>query len=240
VEANDDPEKRIQELERSLNDVAASSELTGAPPTRRTTPGLRWSMIVLLVAVIGLGSLAVGVAIFVAQRPGRSSSTGVTSSRPSVASPTTRRSVASPTSSIPANPSVQRLYQVVPPPYNAQNCKPIESPNRQALATVECKKLSDPSSPSYAAFSLYPSADALDKAFQDGVSEDAVTPCPDGLASPGVWQSPDGPPNVEAGAVLCGAYDNHPDLVWTQKKDLMLADFQGPDLNALFKFWQSL
>ena len=31
-----------------------------------------------------------------------------------------------------------------------------------------------------------------------------------------------------------------PDLMWTQNKDLLLGDIQGPDLNALYQFWQDL
>jgi len=84
---------------------------------------------------------------------------------------------------------LQRLYQVLPRAYTSDNCSPADSPDRQALATVGCKKTSDPGSPTYAAFSLYPNAAALDKAFQDGISEDAVTPCPHGGDSPGIWHT---------------------------------------------------
>ena len=41
-------------------------------------------------------------------------------------------------------------------------------------------------------------------------------------------------------AVLCGKYNNGPDLLWTQNKDLLIGDIQGPDLNALFQFWRGL
>jgi hypothetical protein len=40
--------------------------------------------------------------------------------------------------------------------------------------------------------------------------------------------------------VLCGSYSKGPDLMWTQNKDLLLGDIQGPDLNALYQFWQDL
>ena len=75
--------------------------------------------------------------------------------------------------------------------------------------------------------------------FQNGIDEDAVTPCPDGKPSPGTWQT-DSAPNAPAGSVLCGTYNKGPDLLWTQTKDLLLGDVQGPDLNALYQFWQDL
>jgi serine/threonine kinase PknH len=89
------------------------------------------------------------------------------------------------------------------------------------------------------AFSLYPNAAALDRAFQDGIREDAVTPCPHNGDSPGTWHT-EGAPKVPAGSVLCGTYNKGPDLLWTQNKDLLIGDIQGPDLNALYRFWQDL
>jgi hypothetical protein len=227
VEPKDDAEARIRELERSLGDVASKSELTS--PTTRTTAGVRVPRTVLLVVAVGLVALAAGVAFVVARHSGGSSSTSVPGSRPSISSPTTT----------PASQPLQRLYQVLPRAYTSDNCSPADSPNHQALATVECKTTSDPGSPTYAAFSLYPNAAALDKAFQDGISEDAVTPCPHGGDSPGIWRS-EGAPNAPAGSVLCGTYNKGPDLLWTQNKDLLIGDIQGPDLNALYQFWQGL
>jgi hypothetical protein len=222
VDPNDDPEVRIRELEHSLSDVASNSELIPAAPTAGTS-GFGGKKMALLGLAIGLVALGAGVAVGIARHSGGSSGTGATGSPPSA----------------PASQPLQRLYHVLPRGYSSANCSPASSPNHQALSTVECKKTSDPASPAYATFSLYPDPTALDKAFQDGISEDVVTPCPNGGHSPGVWQD-DAQPNVNAGAVLCGTYDKGPDLLWTQNKDLLLGDMQGPDLNALYKFWASL
>jgi len=230
VDPKDDPEARIRELERSVSDFASNSEVTS--PTTRTTAGVRGSRTVLLLAV-GLVVVAGGVAFVVARHSGGSSSTSVSSRRPSVSTTTTT------TTTAPASQPLQRLYQVLPRAYRSDNCSPTDSPNHQALATVECKKTSDPGSPTYAAFSLYLNAAALDKAFQDGISEDAVTPCPQGGDSPGIWHT-EGAPKVSAGSVLCGTYNKGPDLLWTQNKDLLIGDIQGPDLNVLYRFWQDL
>jgi serine/threonine kinase PknH len=228
VDPKDDPEARIRELERSLSDVAGKSQLTTASSTTRTS-AFGGTRVALLGLTIGLLALAAGVAVGIARHSDHSSATGSTSSRPSTAS----------AAASPANQPLQRLYHLLPRGYDSTSCSPANSPNRQALATVECKKTADPGGPAYAAFSLYPDASALDKAFQDGISEDAVTPCPNGGDSPGVWRS-NTAPNGNAGAVLCGTYDKGPDLLWTQTKDLLLGDIQGPDLNALYKFWRDL
>jgi hypothetical protein len=229
VDPKDDPEARIRELERSLSDVAGTSELTATPPTTRTTAGMRGSRAVQVGVAVGVMVLSAGVAIVIARLPGGSSSTALPTSRPSISSTTTT----------PAKQPTQRLYDVLPRGYNSNNCAPVSSPNRQALATVQCDKTPDPHSPASATFALYPDATALDKAFQNGIDEDVVTPCPDGKPSPGTWQT-DSAPNVPAGSVLCGSYNKGPDLLWTQTKDLLLGDIQGPDLNALYQFWQDL
>ena len=229
MDPQDDPEARIRELERSLSDVAGKSELTATPPTTRTTAGLRGSRTVLLGVAVGVTVLSAVVAIVISRLPGGSSSTALPSGRPSISNTTTS----------PANQPLQRLFQLLPQGYNSHNCARIDSPNRQALATVQCGQTSDPRSPTAAAFSLYPDATALDNAFQNGIDEDTVTQCPDGKQSPATWQS-DSAPNVPAGSVLCGKYDNRSDLMWTQTKALLLGDIQGPDLNALYQFWQDL
>jgi serine/threonine kinase PknH len=240
VDPQDDPEARIRELERPLSEAAGMSELGAAKrqytsavtygPPPRTTAGVRGRTTVLGVVAIGLVALAAGVAVVIARHSSDGSSTGGPSARPSG---TTSRTVA------PAIQPRQTLYRLLPQGYSSSNCKPVSSPNRQALATLECGQTSDPHSPASAAFSLYPNATALANAFQNGIDEDTVTPCPGGKPSPGTWAT-DEAPNVNAGAVVCGNYDNRPDLMWTNNHDLLLIDIQGPDLNALYQFWANL
>jgi serine/threonine kinase PknH len=225
VDPQDDPEARIRELERPLSETAVRSELGAA-----TAAGLRGRAVVLGVLAIGLLALAAGVAVVIARHSSGGSSPGVPSARPS--------STASGTVT-PANQPLQTLYHLLPHGYNANNCSPVSNPNRQALVTLQCGQTSDPQSPASAAFSLYPNATALANAFQNGIDEDTVTQCPGGKPSPGTWAT-DEAPNVNAGAVLCGNYDNRPDLMWTNNHDLLLSDIQGPDLNALYQFWANL
>ena len=249
VDPQDDPEARIRELERPLSDAAGRSELgaatrdgydknwPGTPAVAygdssrpRMTAGLRGRTVLLLVITAGLVALVAGVAVVIARISGSGSSTGIPSNRPSVATSKTTTQ---------QSPSVQTLYHLLPKGYDSNNCSPVSSPNREALATVQCGQTSDPRSPPSAAFSVYPNATALANAFQNGVDEDTVTPCPDGNQSPATW-STDEAPNVTAGSVLCGNYKGGPDLLWTKNSDLLIGDLQGPDLKALYQFWQTL
>jgi serine/threonine kinase PknH len=75
--------------------------------------------------------------------------------------------------------------------------------------------------------------------FQSGVNEDAATECPGGIQSPTSWHM-DATPDVPAGSILCGTYNNAPDFMWTKTDGLLLADIQGPDLDTLYAYWISL
>jgi serine/threonine-protein kinase len=182
------------------------------------------------VVTVCLVALAAGVAVVIARHSGGGSTTAAPSNRPSLTTSTTTTQT---------NQILQALYHVLPRGYDSNNCSPVSSPNRQALATVECGQTSDPRSPISAAFSLFPNATALANAFQTGIDEDTITQCPNGNQSPATWAN-DAAPNVPAGSVLCGTYNNRPDLLWTKNNDLLLGDIQGPDLNALYQFWQTL
>jgi serine/threonine kinase PknH len=229
MESQDDPEARIRELERSISDVASRSEL-GAGKRRNTSRGLRGQTIVMAVVAISLVALAIGAAVVLTRHSGGGPSASVPSARPSSTPSTT---VA------PAHKTLQTLYRLLPKDYNSKNCSPVSTPNRQALVTLQCGQTADPHSPASASFSLYPNAAALTDAFQNGIDEDSVTPCPGGQPSPGTWAT-DEAPKVNAGAVVCGNYNNQPDVMWTNDHDLLLSDIQGPDLDALFQFWSKL
>jgi serine/threonine kinase PknH len=251
VDPQDDPEARIRELERSLSDSADESDLGAAkrggyekyppntpavpygasfPPRSPTTAGFRGWRIVLAVVTVGLVALAAGVAVVIARLSTGGSTTGLPANRPSItASGTTTQ----------ANKSLQTLYTLLPLGYDSNNCSPTGSPNRQALATVECRQTSDPRSPPYAAFTLYPNATALASAFQTGIDEDTITLCPNGNRPPITWHTK-AAPNVPAGSLACGNYNNAADLLFTKNSDLLLGDIQGPDLNALYQFFLTL
>jgi serine/threonine-protein kinase len=229
VDKRDDPEARIRELERPLGEMAGASEW-GAAPRARKTAGFRGWWIVLAVfvalAVAVPAGLAVvdAVGVLTAHR-----SSGGPKSTPGAPPTTSTSMTAQP------NQSLQALYQVLPHGFDADRCSPIRSPNRHALATVECEAASDGSRP-YAEFSLFPNATALADVFQIGVNEDTIAQCPNGNRPPTTWYT-EAAPNVPAGTLFCGNYNGGPDLLWTNSRDLLQGDIQGPDLNALYQYW---
>jgi serine/threonine kinase PknH len=254
VDPQHDPEARIRELERPLSETARESEMTAAkrggydkyppnappvtcgatsPSTPRKNSGVPALWIVGAVStvmVLVLGGLAV---LYASQHSHGGSTSGVPSNGTSSNGPSSTT-----TTTTQANPSLQTLYRVVPPGYGSTNCAPAADPSPHARATVECGQTSDPQGPLSARFSIYPSAPALANAFQGGVDEESITQCPGRIPSPSVWHT-DAAPDVPAGSLLCGMYNGVPDLMWTENDGLLIGDIQGPDLNALYQFWQN-
>jgi hypothetical protein len=233
VDKRDDPEARIRELERPLSEMAGASERGAATRARKTAGSRRWWVVLAVFVAIGVAvpaglALVNAVGVLTSHR-----SSGGSTSTPST-QPTASKSVtnAQPNQSLPA------LYQVLPHGFDSNNCAPIRSPNRHALATVECQAAPDGSRP-YAEFSLFPNATALADIFQIGVNEDTIAQCPNGNRPPTTWYT-EAAPTVPAGTLFCGNYNDGPDLLWTNTSDLLQGDIQGPDLNALYQYWLTL
>ena len=258
MNSQEDPEARIRELERSLSDAARASE-KGAPKgggyqnyppgtrpvtyspsfpsSTRTTARFRglWILAVVFIVFGVVVPALVAGAIFLSEM--RTAVRGSNTSSPS-SSPTRVTTSTSATITITqANPSLQRLYRVVPQGYGPSNCAPASDPNPQALATVECEQTPDPRSPTSARFEIFPNAGALADAFQSSVDDEAITQCPGKIQSPSSWHT-DAAPGVPAGSLLCGTYNDAPDLLWTKNDGLLLGDIQGSDLNSLYQFWR--
>jgi hypothetical protein len=56
------------------------------------------------------------------------------------------------------------------------------------------------------------------------------------LDSPIDWNFKANPDEV-AGQVACGSYQGNADIMWTQYDQLLLADVQSTDMNALHDWW---
>ena len=164
-------------------------------------------------------------------------STTSTSSGTSTTTSTTT-SATTTTTSTESNQPLQTLYRLLPPGYDSTNCTPASNPNGRALATVDCGQTSDPNSPPTARFSILPDLASLASEFQAGVNEDSAKECPGGPQSPTTWHQ-DATPDVPAGSLLCGTFNDVPDLMWTKDDGLLLGDLQGPDLTALYQHWLS-
>ena len=135
-----------------------------------------------------------------------------------------------------ADNAMNKLMGVLPGGYSSSNCKPVDSPPKDSLATVDCQQNSRPNGPSVARFSLYPDRSTLDAHFQSSANADELSPCPGGLQSPGTWHY-NSNSDEPAGKIACGTYKGKPDLTWSQYDEGLLGDIQGDDIASLYNFW---
>lgn len=176
------------------------------------------------------------VGIWLASKPDdNNSASGTTSTTSSTEDTTTRTShTTTTTTGDVLSADERKLVRLLPSGYDG--CKPVAPPAREALATVDCGKNSNPNGPEVARYSLYTDAAALDAAFQRSIGDDVLQSCPGDKASPNSWHYTATPDKVE-GSYACGTYQNTPDIVWSKISDLLLGDAQGPDLPGLHEWW---
>ena len=151
---------------------------------------------------------------------------------------TTTPGVATTTAEMTASDS--RLLSLLPNGYTSANCQPAHPPNAGALASVDCQQNATAGGPTSAHFWLFPDLATLNKVFDGDTKQDSqLVPCPGGGAdSPTTWQYK-ATPNINAGQIACGTYQNQPDVMWTREKDLMLGDTQGAKLDDLHQWWMT-
>jgi serine/threonine kinase PknH len=104
---------------------------------------------------------------------------------------------------------------------------------------VSCGQNNQPGGPTHATYGLFPDLDSLKRAFNDEISNISLGNCPGEGKSPAAWQS-NRTPNVTGGQIACGTSNNHPSLIWTFDKKLMLSDVSGDQAVAdLHKWWDA-
>ncbi|MEU0497716.1 serine/threonine-protein kinase [Mycobacterium sp. NPDC006124] len=213
----------------------------GPPPPRplgrKKTP---WVPIVVASAVLVLVLGAVGT-FLLTRSDSADAPTATTSTRASTARerPSTTRTTA-PRTTDAGDPSGfdARLMALIPPSYPTSACEKAIPPAPGALATVDCRESSQPGGPAAARYSLFPTKDLLSSQFESAIGEnEELLRCPGADAdSPISWHYQATPDEV-AGSVACGTYQGNADIVWTQDDDLLLADVQSADMDALHDWW---
>ncbi len=136
------------------------------------------------------------------------------------------------------DPSIPSCSPLLPASYDAGACEPAHPPVTDALATVDCTETNQQTGPKVARYSLFADQATLDQHFSDAIAQNSeLVKCPGSdIDSPTEWYYNANPDDV-AGQVACGTYDGNPDVTWTKKIDLLLADAQGPNLEELHKWW---
>ena len=142
----------------------------------------------------------------------------------------------------PGSGDEQKLIDLLPPGYGPKSCHTPKGKPANAIATLDCFDNSSPGGPTIARYSLFSDATALESSFRNRTLKDVTaTPCPNGDKSPGTWgYGADAP---DAGSLVCGtdpSNSNNPTVGWTENALLFQAVTEGPDLEALYKWWQRL
>jgi serine/threonine-protein kinase len=130
--------------------------------------------------------------------------------------------------------SEETTVALIPAGYPRSVCVPSSPPAAGALATIDCRQSTQPGGPAAARYSLFANAGDLNVHFDESIKlNDELLPCPGSNAdSPTSWNY-NATPDQVAGRVACGTYKGSADVMWTQDKDLMLADIQSDNLDAL-------
>jgi serine/threonine-protein kinase len=196
-----------------------------------------WVPIIVIAGVLILVLGAVGT--FLLTRSDDTATPTVTSStKTSTARTSTSRSTPSPTATDTPGGFDAQLMALIPEGYPRSVCEKAVPPATGALATVDCRKSTQPGGPAAARYSLFANADSLAQQFASSIKEDdELFRCPGAdMDSPTTWHYNDHP-DVVSGSVACGTYQGNADIVWSQQDDLLLADVQSGSMSDLHDWW---
>ncbi|MDT4999379.1 MAG: serine/threonine kinase PknH [Mycobacterium sp.] len=215
----------------------------GTPPGQKPKGGSKGPLIAIgaLVGVLLLTLAAIVVFVLVKsddKKAGPTMPTASTSKTPERSTTTRTRTTTEPTPTEDPGSFQAKLMALIPEGYPTSVCEAASPPSPGALATIDCKKSVQPGGPEAARYSIFADKDQLILHFNESLKEDdEVQRCPGADAdSPIDWNFKAKPDEV-AGQVACGTYKGNADVLWTQYDELMLADVQSTDMNALHDWW---
>jgi len=137
-------------------------------------------------------------------------------------------------------PAEKQIVGLLPPGYVAGACTRATDAFANAVASLDCTQNANSDTPTYARFTLYKDLDALTGDFQTTARGMVLSPCPGGSVSPapGTWTSGSNTDRI-SGWVVCGSVQDRANIAWTRDAQLLLSTVNGgPDLNALYQWWQ--
>jgi serine/threonine protein kinase len=213
------------------------------PPGQNPKGGNKGPLIAIgaIVGVIVLVLAAIGIFLLVKpddKKAGPTMPTASTSKSPERSTPTRTRTTTESTPTENPDSFQAKLMALIPSGYPTSVCQAASPPSPGALATIDCDKSVQPGGPEAARYSIFADKDQLILHFNESLKEnDETLRCPGADAdSPIDWNFKANPDEV-AGQVACGTYKGNADVMWTQYDELVLADVQSTDMNALHDWW---
>jgi serine/threonine-protein kinase len=213
------------------------------PPGQKPKGGNKGPLIAIgaIVGVVVLAIAAIGIFLLVKpddKKAGPTMPTASTSKPPERSTTTRTRTTTEPTPTENPDSFQAKLMALIPTGYPTSVCQAASPPSPGALATIDCDKSVQPGGPDAARYSIFADKDQLILHFNESLKEnDETLRCPGADAdSPIDWNFKANPDEV-AGQVACGTYQGNADVMWTQYDELVLADVQSTDMNALHDWW---
>ena len=211
------------------------------PPPNRSLWLVIGAVVLVVVLIVGGGALIWRVNRNSSSTTAASSTPGATlsSSSPTFSSPTFSSPL--PSSSVSTAPSGSpntRLMNLLPQGYTPNTCRPSD-PLPNTLATIGCDQNTEVGGPSSGLYALYADQTKLRAGFDQTthIKTQQLVNCPGSTDSaPGTYHK-NSAPNVPAGYVACGQWNNSHTVIWTVDADLVLAIAIGDDLNAMYDWW---
>ena len=220
------------------------------PPTGPSIPNSQggkkfpWLPVLAIGGVLVLGAAAIGAVLAFtggddtnAQGNDTSTSTKSSTSTSTRMRPTDTSTEASPPPPS-DDPNVTKLMGIIPSGYPTSVCEPTAPNAPGALAVIDCGLSVQPDGPKAARYYLFETRDQLQSFFDKALGEyTEIQRCPGATSDSPIDWNYRGTPDEVAGQVACGLYDGTPDIQWSQYDELVMADVQSDDMDALHNWW---
>jgi hypothetical protein len=149
---------------------------------------------------------------------------------------------APPATAVELSPDEQQIANSLPAGFPASLCSTANNPPApfDAVASLDCSAQTGPDGPTVGRFTLWPDLDTMSGAILGQANAGpryAPTPCPGSNTPLANWSYIATPDRV-AGQILCGTFQDPPNVEWTLNSQLLTLDVSGgPDINSAYLWW---
>lgn len=149
---------------------------------------------------------------------------------------------APPATAVQFSPYEQQIANSLPAGFPASLCSTATNPPApfDAVASLDCSAQTGAGGPTVGRFTLWPDLDTMNGELlgQANAGPQYVpTPCPGSNTPLANWSYIATPDRV-AGQILCGTFQDTPNVEWTLNSQLLTLDVSGgPDINSVHLWW---